>query len=1722
MTKEINAGTSVEGSSSTLPSQESDGVENVCSTPDSHAVNAMEIVSEPQAPADAPGRGLEKELSALRDSESHPVTATNATSSNRPNKDAGASGMGGAAYGTRSRNRTSASRINYAEDKEMDVDIEIAAQEKEVRKAARVNDSRSSTSTDNGSSTAATKKTVASELEPVATTQNNNKEPIPGTSTFSANPSVPTTQNSKKKKPPAQTAAVAASSSSQNVVQNGSLVHTTTPRASMAMHESNMLSFDNCGARLKDGKLVADDGTVLSVNDHVYLVCEPPGEPYYLGRIMEFLHINNDVKEPIDALRLNWYYRPKEIGKKVSDTRQVFASMHSDISPLTALRGKCQIKHKAEVEKLDVLRSTKDSFWYDKLYDRYIHRYYDVIPTFQVINVPDPVKKVLDERWKHIIVEAGRGKEFTSAVKTCKRCSRYSASNDSVDCAVCQNTYHMSCVNPPLLKKPSRGFAWACGPCSKAQEKKLEARNTPNINDGTIDAEDDEMNEDEDDLPIALGDALDANGKTSSGSQDVEMSIHPGTAEQVHQASLWLFRYLGIHCKVEDALDYDDRIYPRASSRIGNRHQANVPAWPGRPVEYVKAVEIKKKYIKGGSSSHRKDAKLSKETIAALEADKIAREKRPIWVMDEPNGYIPRGDDAPNDDPKNTATLQFKIPEVGEASMSAERGMDDGASSLDVPAYEQLVNDYMIRAKAMAKPLGLPERSTNLLDVALQLLYSNNFDVDKALDALSKTDKKAFKEPELSSAELKKFEDGVTKFGSEWLSIKRHVKTMSPADVVRFYYIWKKTDRGKQVWGNYSGRKGKKEAKKAEAALGKLQDDIADDHDDSAFDNDKVLQKKKGFQCKFCSVRSSQRWRRAPNTPVGTTVPENPNSKGAAKEKGNQLVLALCQRCAELWRRYAIQYEDIEEVAKKVAASGGRASKRKMDEEFLRELKAANEGFVQPDVLPTTAPISAHSTPAPTPPVPTTSEPPKKKAKPSSDSKETSDSVLENSAVVTPAQPKKKLIVEKPPAPPPPPPEPPKPKILPCAVCGQMDPLGDQHLSCKECRMAVHRHCYGVVDNRSPNKWTCDMCQNDKDPKVSIQYKCMLCPVESTEHDFVEPPKISHKKKTEKERERDRVERENAQKAADYFRKKQEEYNKPVNPREPLKRTANNNWVHVTCAVFTPEVKFGDAKALVPSEGIPSIPSSRYDEVCKACKKKGGACVNCHSCRAPVHVECAHQNGYILGFDIAPVKGSRRDQHNIVNINGEMGAMSAAIWCKEHLPTKTIVHRMHDIVDETGLNALQLFVQNFKQADLALTGTVRKANLVNQSTRAASSVHVATSQNRRTSTTGASITTPINRRASLASIKVEDSPVSTSLPVSDSERKCVTCSVDISPKWWPMIEASVTTKSPALPLDAILDHDPTKSESPGLTNGNLPNGLTGERNGVHVALAAAALDQNTQKPAPVPTEFQCHQCHWKKIRKQPTPTPTPPPIPVPITIDREVSRPPAPLPIATPAPVIASISQPEHERNHAPHQYPWPPQPPSYPATAPSYPSNTPYNNWPRHSPAPANVAVVHQVNGNHSPRMPGVTPQLGGPPHNRQPVQGLQPSPHQNGRLSQTPNGYPPSPHRLPGPPPIHMQNGGYGSYVSNRPAPHHLTNGGPPPRAPEHPFSQSSAPMHPRPYGPPHAPSHGSPPLNRQLNGIPPQLNGVPPQLNGARPNDNRVNGGASASPSLRNLLS
>lgn len=634
-------------------------------------------------------------------------------------------------------------------------------------------------------------------------------------------------------------------------------------------------------------------------------------------------------------------------------------------------------------------------------------------------------------------------------------------STDSVHCAVCGNTYHMNCVRPPLLKKPSRGFAWACGPCNRAQERKLEARNTPTLTPGTNVSGDveDEGYDDEDEDMSPGGGGLDT--ETPSESADLEKMP---TAEQAHWAQMWPMRYLGQHCRVEDALDPDDRIFPRAASRIGPRHQANVNVWHGRPVEYVKPVEIKKKYQKGGN----KNAK----SAAAAEAEAAAKEKRPKWVMDEPPGYIRRGEDD-----GTTSTLLFKIPE-GESDEDGETKKQEKL---------KIVDEYMKATTKVNHNLpggtvpggGCSEWAVNYQDKAIELLYANDFDQHKALEQLQKVHvTKDLREPKLKPDELKRFEEGVAKFGSELHSVTKYVKTKKEAEIVRFYYMWKKTEKGKQIWGNFEGRKGKKEAKMKDKDTGtKLVDDVADDEDDSAFDGNKAIDKKRGFECKFCNTRSSRQWRRAPGVPPGTLI--QADKGGSSKKKGGEekwLISALCRRCAELWRRYGIQWEDPDEVQKKVSAGGGRAWKRRIDEELLKELNAAQE-----DAKAEAAAIAA-ATASPQPQAASTMvsgaatpdekrEPPRKKLK------------LETNG--TNKKGKEKEKVEKPKEPPPPPPEPPKPKLLPCGVCGELEPLGNQHLVCRDCRMTVHRGCYGVGEVRSANKWVCEMCANDKNPAVS-------------------------------------------------------------------------------------------------------------------------------------------------------------------------------------------------------------------------------------------------------------------------------------------------------------------------------------------------------------------------------------------------------------------------------------------------------------------------------------------------------------------------------------------------------------------------------------------------------------------------------------------------------------
>lgn len=346
----------------------------------------------------------------------------------------------------------------------------------------------------------------------------------------------------------------------------------------------------------------------------------------------------------------------------------------------------------------------------------------------------------------------------------------------------------------------------------------------------------------------------------------------------------------------------------------------------------------------------------------------------------------------------------------------------------------------------------------------------------------------------------------------------------------------------------------------------------------------------------------------------------------------------------------------------------------------------------------------------------------------------------------------------------------------------------------------------------------------------------MLCTVHERTMEHVTQPKASHKRTSPREKEKHALEKQLAEELATKYKREQIAKGRPPYPREALKHTTSNNWVHLICAIWTPEIKFGKASELDEVDGIGAVMSNpaRLTPLCHVCRvPESGTTVPCHDdkCSHSFHVACAQEAGYRLGFDIKPVKGAKKDALPTLAFGNESGLMTAVIYCNAHAAATTpILHRI-DEVNGNGEIALEAFVRTYKQADTTLTGTARKANMLTQSTKAAASASkaaAAISDRRRTSTN------PQARRSSIVSNTEEvEGPPEVSSPEQPELLECSTCGNDISFRWWPVSDRRVKAEA---------------SPDNGLTNGKL-----------------AGVDTRSL--------IQCHSCH---IRESEGIVPTPP------------------------------------------------------------------------------------------------------------------------------------------------------------------------------------------------------------------------------------------------------
>ncbi|KAJ6519015.1 hypothetical protein C8R45DRAFT_1116957, partial [Mycena sanguinolenta] len=284
---------------------------------------------------------------------------------------------------------------------------------------------------------------------------------------------------------------------------------------------------------------------------------------------MEFLPPEDTPKGPEGRLyfysrvRLAWYYRPSDVSDRpVTDSRLLLAAIYSEVCDINQLRAKCHVVHRDKISDLSGWKKRPDHFYFNRLFDPYIKKEFEIIQSSDVRNLPDKIRETLQDRYEYIVAEKEVVPDLTDVLRLCEACEVWCPSPDSVQCDRCKRFFHMRCVQPPLAAKPSRGYGWTCAPCSKRHEELVDSRdvrpNAPIIPKKT-------------NAPAARGRGRPRKDRTQAEKEE-KMAIR--------HYRMWPFRYFGQYTVAEDTLDPEDLIFPRAGTRLGPKFQATVSAEP--------------------------------------------------------------------------------------------------------------------------------------------------------------------------------------------------------------------------------------------------------------------------------------------------------------------------------------------------------------------------------------------------------------------------------------------------------------------------------------------------------------------------------------------------------------------------------------------------------------------------------------------------------------------------------------------------------------------------------------------------------------------------------------------------------------------------------------------------------------------------------------------------------------------------------------------------------------------------------------------------------------------------------------------------------------------------------------------------------------------------------------------------------------------------------------
>ncbi|GAN10613.1 bromodomain and PHD finger-containing protein 3 isoform X5 [Mucor ambiguus] len=169
-----------------------------------------------------------------------------------------------------------------------------------------------------------------------------------------------------------------------------------------------------------------------------------------------------------------------------------------------------------------------------------------------------------------------------------------------------------------------------------------------------------------------------------------------------------------------------------------------------------------------------------------------------------------------------------------------------------------------------------------------------------------------------------------------------------------------------------------------------------------------------------------------------------------------------------------------------------------------------------------------------------------------------------------------------------------------CVVCDDTEVENSNAIVfCDGCNVAVHQDCYGIP-YIPEGQWLCRKCMISPEFPVS----CIFCP----------------------------------------------------NEGGAFKQTNTNQWGHLLCAIWIPEVGVGNTIYMEPIDQIENIPKSRWKLTCTLCRKKQGACIQCDNkhCFSAFHVTCAKAANLCMKM-------------NSQSFQSEEGVILKA-YCEKHTP----------------------------------------------------------------------------------------------------------------------------------------------------------------------------------------------------------------------------------------------------------------------------------------------------------------------------------------------------------------------------------------------------------------------------------------------------------------------